>query len=39
MSEKQFTVEVAYAEPEQQKIVELNVHPGTTARQAVLDSG
>ena len=33
------TVEVAYALPHSQRIVELQVAPGTTARQAVLVSG
>ncbi|MEE4659909.1 MAG: RnfH family protein [Halieaceae bacterium] len=32
-------VEVAYALPEKQKIVALLVNPGTTARDAVLQSG
>ena len=32
-------VEVAYATPEQQKIVELEVEQGTTAQQAALQSG
>jgi putative ubiquitin-RnfH superfamily antitoxin RatB of RatAB toxin-antitoxin module len=32
-------VEVAYALPEKQEIVMLEVAPGTTARQVVLDSG
>jgi putative ubiquitin-RnfH superfamily antitoxin RatB of RatAB toxin-antitoxin module len=32
-------VEVAYATPEKQLIVALEVAPGTTARQAVLASG
>lgn len=33
------TVEVAYAEPDQQKIVSLQVPPGTTARAAARLSG
>lgn len=32
-------VEVAYALPEKQEIVMLEVQPGTTAREAVLQSG
>ncbi len=32
-------VEVAYALPEKQEIVMLEVRPGTTAREAVLQSG
>lgn len=32
-------VEVAYALPEKQEIVMLEVSPGTTAREAVLESG
>ncbi len=33
------TVEVAYALPDRQKIIELQVEPGTTAKQAVVQSG
>lgn len=33
------TVEVAYALPDKQKIIELLVEPGTTAHQAALRSG
>jgi putative ubiquitin-RnfH superfamily antitoxin RatB of RatAB toxin-antitoxin module len=32
-------VEVAYARPDRQVIVPLNVPPGTTVEQAILDSG
>jgi putative ubiquitin-RnfH superfamily antitoxin RatB of RatAB toxin-antitoxin module len=33
------TVEVAYARPEEQRIVSLEVMPGTTLRQAIEQSG
>ena len=33
------TVEVAYAKPDEQRIFELQVPPGTTARDAVEQSG
>lgn len=33
------TVEVAYALPDRQNIIELQVEPGTTAKQAVEQSG
>ena len=33
------TVEVAYALPDKQKIIELQVEEGTTAREAVIASG
>ncbi|MDT8398476.1 MAG: RnfH family protein [Pseudomonadales bacterium] len=36
---QQIRVEVAYALPEKQDIIELKVVPGCTARQAVRDSG
>lgn len=36
---KLITVEVAYALPDKQKIIEMQVEEGTTARQAVLSSG
>ncbi|WIO75658.1 RnfH family protein [Porticoccaceae bacterium LTM1] len=36
---KLITVEVAYALPDKQKIIEMQVEEGTTARQAVLASG
>ena len=39
MSKLSFTVEVAYARPDKQKIISLQVEPGTTAGQAVLRSG
>ena len=39
MTDKSIAVEVAYATPEKQKIIELLVPEGTTARQAVEQSG
>ena len=39
MPETKFSVEVAYAREDRQLIVPLQVAPGTTVEQAVLDSG
>jgi hypothetical protein len=39
VNEDKITVEVAYALPEQQVIVSLNVSPGTTVRAAIEQSG
>ena len=39
MVDELFEVEVAYALPEQQPVVKLQVAPGTTVRDAVLRSG
>ncbi len=37
--ENLLTIEVAYAKPEEQVIVSLKVKPGTTALEAVMQSG
>lgn len=39
MSRDMIRVEVAYALPEKQKIIELHVEPGTTMYQAAVQSG
>jgi hypothetical protein len=39
MSDERIRVEVAYARPEKQKIIELYVAPGTTMREAARLSG
>lgn len=39
MSDDMICVEVAYALPEKQKIIELHVEPGTTMYQAAVQSG
>ncbi len=39
MSDTPINVEVAYARPDKQRIIALQVAPGTTAEQAVLHSG
>lgn len=39
MSAERIPVEVAYARPDEQLILELEVAPGTTAKQAVEQSG
>ena len=38
-SAEAITVEVAYATPEEQRIISLEVDPGTTLRQAIQQSG
>jgi len=38
-SEQEITVEVVYALPGDQVVVELSVAPGTTAREAIVQSG
>ena len=39
MPKSSFTVEIAYARPDKQKIISLKVASGTTAGQAILRSG
>lgn len=39
MSDERIHVEVAYARPDKQKIIELHVEPGTTMEQAARASG
>jgi uncharacterized protein len=39
MKEKTIAVEIAYAKPDQQKLIRLNVIPGTNAIDAVQQSG
>lgn len=39
MADEMLSVEVAYARPDEQRIIELQVPPGTTVRQAIEQSG
>jgi putative ubiquitin-RnfH superfamily antitoxin RatB of RatAB toxin-antitoxin module len=38
-AQQPITVEVAYASPQRQRLLELQVRPGTTAAEAVVQSG